>query len=307
MEYKTGIVFDIDHFAVHDGPGIRTSVFLKGCPLFCRWCHSPESQRPDPELLFAPSRCGDCLLCTAVCPLGLHQEDAGRHIFTDRQRCALCGRCAAICPAGAVFVSGREMSSREVADEALEDAAFYRNSGGGVTLSGGEVLYQPAFAQEILRFVKQEGVHTIVETAGEGGQRELLAMAPYVDVFYYDMKLADPVALLQYTGGDLAGILGNLEALRLVTDGIVLRVPLIPSVTDTPENVGAIVEIARRLEIDTVHLLPYNRSAAAKYEWCGTQFPMEEPPPDTAPAANLLQLGGCGMPGAGKVRLEIVE
>lgn len=302
MEYKTGIVFDIDHFAVHDGPGIRTSVYLKGCPLRCAWCHSPESWRPAPQLLFAPSRCAGCLRCVAACPLGLHREAGGRHIFTDRERCVLCGKCAAACPTGAVFISGRKMTSRQAADEALEDIAFYRNSGGGVTLSGGEVLFQPGFALELLRMLKAEGVNTIVETAGAGSRSDLTALAPYVDTFYYDIKLLDAGALRTHTGGDLDAILANLEALRGVTGGIVLRVPLIPTVTDTVGNVGAAAALARRLAIGAVHLLPFNGAAGAKYEWCGEPFGMDGlPPPVAADIAALLALGGDG------VQLSLIE
>lgn len=291
----SGVVFDVDHFSVHDGPGIRTSIFLKGCSLSCRWCHSPESQILSPQLLFAANRCVDCGLCTTVCPEGLHKMVEGKHVFVNRERCILCGKCAELCPSGSLFISGRLRTSSDVAAEALEDTQFYRNSGGGVTLSGGEVLFQPEFATDILRKVKTQSVNTIVETSGNGRKLDLLAMVPYVDTFYYDYKLADAALLREYTGANISLIRQNLEALRNATDNIVLRVPLIPGISDTYENLKNTVDIAHKLEISTVHLLPYNYSAGAKYEWCGLTFGMSGSLPQPSEITGLLDLGGDGV------------
>ena len=286
----SGIVFDIDHFAVHDGPGIRTCVYLKGCPLRCAWCHSPESQRPAPQLLYAAARCVNCGFCARVCPQGLHRFEAAdvdgdtgaaaaarAHIFAARERCVHCvhcGCCAAACPTGALRMSGRVMTAAGVAREALADIAFFANSGGGVTLTGGEVLSQAAFALEILRLIKEANVHTIVETSGFGKEADLLALTAYTDCFYFDFKLYDAGMFEQYIGKGMGLIYSNLRKLREHTGagGIVLRIPLIPGITDTQDNLRAAVDIAVELCIPEIQLLPYNVASSAKYEWIGREY-----------------------------------
>jgi pyruvate formate lyase activating enzyme len=261
--------------------------------MHCAWCHSPESQRPEPELLFAAARCINCLRCASACPLGLHGGTQGKHVFT-RESCTACGACANVCPTGALSVSGRRRLASEVADEALEDRVFYRNSGGGVTLSGGEVLSQAAFALAILRRVHREGVHTIVETAGAGKASDLMAMVPYVDLFYYDFKLPLGALFERYVGGCGELIQRNLEALRDRTENITLRVPLIPGLTDTEQNLEAAVDTAKRLDIRQMHLMPYNAAAGAKYEWLGRTFS----PPRVLPATpnlDALRVRGGGL------------
>ena len=217
-----GYVFDIDHFAVHDGPGIRTTIYLKGCPLRCLWCHSPESQKKEPEVLFAQK---------------------------------------------ALSLCGSEMTAQEVISEGIQDQVFYRNSGGGVTLTGGEVLYQPFFAMEILKGLKEHRIHTIVETSGFGDWNHLEEISKYTDIFYYDVKVIDDELHKQYTGASNQVILRNLTQLSSFHDEIVIRIPLIPGYTDTIENVTAIYHLAAELKIRQIHLLPYNPSAPAKYEW----------------------------------------
>ena len=272
-EERQGIVMDVDHFAVHDGPGIRTCIYLKGCPLSCAWCHSPESQSPAPQLLFAQSRCTGCGRCAVVCPAGVHRFADSRHIL-DRGECLVCGNCAQACPTGALSVSGRLMKVDEVVREALADRVFYENSGGGVTLSGGEVLFQAAFARQVLSCLKGQGIHTIVETSGFGREDALLSLVAVTDLFYFDYKLADIGLFKRFTNGDPGLVLRNLKSLRAVTDRIVLRMPLIPGITDTVENVAAGFTLADDLGIQFVHLLPYNASASAKYAWIGQEYPL---------------------------------
>ena len=270
---RQGIVMDVDHFAVHDGPGIRTCIYLKGCALSCAWCHSPESQSSVPQLFFAQSRCTGCGRCTVVCPEGVHHQEGSLHML-ERESCTGCGTCAEACPSGALSVSGRFMTADEVVREALADRVFYENSGGGVTLSGGEVLSQAAFARNVLSQLKGEGIHTLVETSGFGREEALLSLAEVTDLFYFDFKLADSGMFRRFTGGDPEVVMRNLKSLRAVTDHIVLRIPLIPGITDTAENISAGFALACELGIQSVHLLPYNASAGAKYAWTGREYPL---------------------------------
>lgn len=272
---KKGIVLDVDHFAVHDGPGIRTCLYVKGCPLHCMWCHSPQSQRREPQILFSQSRCIGCGRCRTVCPAGCQILEADGSRQYKREGCGLCQSCVRACPTGALFLEGKEMDAQEVLKELLQDRVFYKNSGGGVTVSGGECLMQAEFVGEILAGLKKECVHTIVETSGYGRRQELLNLAEYADLFYYDYKLADDALFRRYTGGELRVVLENLCALRKKTDHIVIRIPMIPGITDTEENVDEIYRIAKELKIAEVHLLPYNESAGAKYEWCGKSYGLE--------------------------------
>lgn len=297
---KTGIVFDIDHFVVHDGEGIRTCVYLKGCPLRCAWCHSPESQREEPQILFALGRCVQCGACVAECPREAQRTENGKRIF-ERELCSACGACVQVCAAGALMVSGKRYTAEEVAKEVLADAVFFQKSGGGVTLSGGEVLMQAEFAYEILKILKAHKIHTIVETAGYGTEESLLKLAEYTDVFYYDFKLGDKEAFAKYVQGDLDIVTENLRALRRVTPNIVLRMPVIPNITDTEENVRSLYRTAQELSIGRVHFLPYNTSAGAKYEWCGEQFLLGERVTDMEKLKRYQEMAPFG------VKAEIME
>jgi len=274
-----GLIADIDHFAVHDGPGIRTCVFFQGCPLSCKWCHSPNLQDKQANILFAANRCIYCRVCEATCPNNLHSFDALsdddpddlKHIF-DRGACSFCGMCADKCIHGALSLSARWIESDELLKELLSDKVFYDSSGGGVTLSGGEVLSQAAFAAEVLQGLKENSVHSIVETSGYGTSSNLSLLADYADLFYFDCKIFDPTAFCDYAGGDVKVIFENLSMLRKKTDAIVLRIPMVQGITDLPENVSRVYEMALELGIKQVHLLPYNTSAPAKYEWIGQKY-----------------------------------
>lgn len=270
-----GIIFDIDHFAVHDGEGIRTCIYLKGCPLKCAWCHSPESQEENPSVLFAAGRCNGCGACVRECPAGAQKLREGVRFF-DREMCRSCGRCVNVCGTGALVLAGTVYTAEEAAEEALADRVFFKNSGGGVTISGGEVLMQAEFVCGLLRLLKRRQIHTIVETAGYGNGRDLLNLVPYTDVFYYDFKLGDRAEFERYIGGDCDVVFDNLRELRAATDQIVLRVPIIPGITDTEKNIGILYDTARELDIRQIHFLPYNTSAGAKYEWCGKTYGLGE-------------------------------
>lgn len=267
-----GMIFDIDHFAVHDGPGIRTTIYLKGCPLRCHWCHSPESQRPGPEILFAQTKCISCGACVPACQRGRQHLNATGLRYYDREGCTLCQACTSICPTHAISLCGFERTTEEVVQEGIQDKVFYKNSGGGVTLTGGEVLFQPLFAIEVLKGFKANDIHTIVETCGFGEWEHLKAICTYTDTFYYDVKVVDEELHRRFTDVSNRSILSNLAHLAQETDKIVLRVPLIPNYTDTIQNITAAYQLAIDYGIQHVHLLPYNPSAGAKYEWVNRPY-----------------------------------
>ena len=247
----TGRVFDIKEFSVNDGPGVRTTVFFKGCPLRCVWCHNPEGLEPKRELLVRKKGCLHCGRCRVPCT---HPE------------CQGLGRCLHACPAGLVEEVGREWTVEALAARLLRDRELYENSGGGVTLSGGEPLLQHAFAVELLRNLP---VHRAIETSGYASPEVFSKVLAEVDYVMMDIKLADPEAHRRYTGVDNTPILKNLDILRNSGKPYLIRVPLIPDITDTPENLA---KIATVVGDSPTELLPYNRMAGAKYASVGKTF-----------------------------------
>lgn len=252
---ESGLVFNIQRFSVHDGPGLRTTVFLKGCPAHCPWCHNPESQSHVPELLSFPERCIDCGTCRSVCPHG-----------TDPALCTACGVCAEACPAEARQVAGRIMTVGDVLDVVSRDRIFYEESGGGVTFSGGEPFAQPAFLRALLAASKQAGLSTVVDTCGSVARRMLLDAAPLVDLFLFDLKMLDAERHVKVIGVPLAPILANLEALASANHAIWVRVPIVPSFTDADRDLAAIAALAASLPaVRRVSLLPYHAIGAGKF------------------------------------------
>ncbi len=275
----TGIVFDIRRYSIHDGPGIRTTVFLKGCVLSCLWCHNPESQASGPELILRDNRCIRCRACVDACPNGaIAWTDEGPR--TDRAKCHGTGRCATACVAEARAVAGRTMTVEQVMDVVERDRPFYEESGGGLTLSGGEPLVQPYFSAALLKAAKARGIHTVLDTCGQGSWKSLDRLRHDVDLFYYDLKVMDEERHHLCTGVSNRRILANLRALAARGHRIVLRVPVVPGINDDEENLRALRAFAAGLpHVEGVDLLPYHRIGADKYVRMGRTYPL----PDTAP------------------------
>ncbi len=281
-----GIVTDIIPFSVNDGPGIRTSVFFKGCPLRCRWCHNPETQRPSPQAMVIASRCVHCGAC-AVCPAGAR----GKHGELDSSRCTGCGMCAAICPAEACRISGKAMTPEEVLARILPDRPFFRKRG-GVTLTGGEPMEQPAFAAALAGMLHREGIHTVVETCGYASGEAFREILPYTGLFLFDWKITDPAAHRAWTGRDNRLIRENLELLNREGAEIILRCPVIPGVNDTPEHFRGIAELTNEYpRIRQVDLLPYHALGNSKRCQLGLPKDGFEVPDDQAAARWQQELG----------------
>ncbi|MGC9335639.1 MAG: glycyl-radical enzyme activating protein [Anaerolineae bacterium] len=291
-------MFDIKRFSIHDGPGIRTTVFFKGCPLTCPWCHNPESQAPDRELLLRPNRCIHCGACLDACPHGAVTRD-GDHYGVAPDLCQLCGACVEVCYAEAREIVGRVMATAEVMAEVARDVAFYDQSGGGVTFSGGEPLAQPGFLQSLLRACRERGIHTALDTCGYAPWPVLDALRDDVDLFLYDVKLMDDDEHRRLTGVSNGPILENLRALSERGHAIVLRVPVIPGINDGPDEVRALAAFAASLpHLQGVDLLPYHATALDKYERLHRPYglPGLRPPAAEALDEIVQQLDQPGIP-----------
>ena len=274
----SGIVTDVKRFAVHDGPGIRTTFFLKGCFLRCRWCHNPEGLSSGPQLAYYAHKCRNCGGCAGVCPAGAHTFEGGVHRF-DREKCRHCGSCELWCPTAALKLYGRSMTVEEALKTAREDASFYAESGGGVTLSGGEPLFQPRFARDLLEALKDSGIHTALDTSCFAEREVLDGVVQFTDMFLVDFKHPSPEEHKRLTGRSNDLIRANLRHLSDIGARIEIRIPLVPGCNDAPETLTEAGKFLGELNIEAVRLLAYHPQAATKY--AALEMPYQLP--DTAP------------------------
>jgi pyruvate formate lyase activating enzyme len=274
-----GLLFDIRRYSVNDGPGIRTTVFFKGCPLSCWWCHNPEGRSQKPNLILFKDRCLSCGDCLGVCPHGAIIHDDGA-IRTLPSVCRACGTCVEACPGDARQLAGHWMTVSAVVREIEKDVVFYDESGGGVTLSGGEPLAQPRFVDALLDACVKRHIHTAVDTCGFVERDLLLDLSEKVDLFLYDLKLLDPVKHQKYAGVSNDSILENLEALARRKKSIVVRFPVIPGINDGAEDICLMAAFLSDLGLLRIDLLPYHRIGLEKYRRLGMQYRLEglEPP-----------------------------
>ncbi|HWR22710.1 MAG TPA: glycyl-radical enzyme activating protein [Feifaniaceae bacterium] len=287
----TGIITNIQRFCLHDGSGIRTTVFFQGCPLRCRWCSNPETQPASPVLLYDGSKCLGCKSCVAVCPHNAIRFDEALKL--DRSRCKGCGSCLGACPSGALHLSGYRATAGQVADSILRDRSYYEESGGGATFSGGEATMQPEFLHALAALLKKQGVGVALETCGyckEETFRELLALC---DEVLFDIKHLDPDAHVSGTGVSGTLIRKNL-AYAAAHANVVLRLPLIPGYNMDERHYEACGALACRLGIPRVELLPFHRLGAAKYGHMGLAYAYAgTEPPDMAAAERAAETLRC--------------
>ena len=267
-----GRVFDIQRFSLHDGPGIRTSVFLKGCPLRCLWCHNPESRSPRPQVAFFAERCAACGDCVSVCPRGAHRV-AGDRAF-DRALCEGCGRCASACAFDALRLVGREWEAEEVLDLVERDRPYYHSSGGGMTLTGGEPLAQPEFSRALLDSARRRGLHACVETCGAAPWSAFAAIRGLVDLFLFDLKATGVEDHHRLVGAPPGPILANLERLLDSGAAVRLRCPLVPGLNDGEAHLRHIASLASRHPGLEVEVLPFHDTGRHKHARYGSADPL---------------------------------
>ncbi|MFZ2539058.1 MAG: glycyl-radical enzyme activating protein [Oscillospiraceae bacterium] len=274
-------IIDVQRCSIHDGPGIRTTVFLKGCPLKCKWCHNPESQGFCKELSFNSSLCISCGKCVGVCPENAHQIVDNMHTV-DFSKCNLCGVCAKVCGEKALIIVGKEMTPQEVFNIVIKDKVFYNQANGGLTISGGEALSHIDFCLELLKLCKDQKIHTCIETSGYTSIDNVNKVLPYVDLFLFDFKVSNEQDARKYIGGSLASIRENFEYIYSQGKDIILRCPIIPQVNDTKEHFDAIGEMTiKYTNLLGVELLPYHDFGVSKGNNIGKstehfKFPTQE-------------------------------
>ena len=272
---KKGTIFNIQKMSIHDGPGIRTTVFFKGCPLNCIWCSNPESQKPKKEIACFPARCVSCGYCAQVCPKGIIEKQAPYNII-DRDACDLCEICVKECCTNAKKTIGEEYDTDGLLNEILKDKSFYDSSGGGVTFSGGEPLMQHEFLEEILKLCHENGVHTAIETTGYAKPETLEKVIEHLDLIFMDLKHMDSEAHRKLTGVSNDRILENLSLIAEKHDNIIVRIPVIPGLNDSEENIQQTADFVAGRGIKKLELLPYHNLGEVKYGQLGMEYALCE-------------------------------
>jgi pyruvate formate lyase activating enzyme len=274
-----GLITYIQKYSTKDGPGIRDTVFFKGCSLGCLWCSNPELIRPLPDLLYTCEKCARCGTCIKICPHKALTFAQDGFIQIDRERCIGCGDCMAACPESALELSGKFIKVEELLTELRKDRVFYQTSGGGVTFSGGEPLWQSGFVAQAARKLKEEGIPTTLDTAGDVGWCRFEEVLPYIDLVLYDIKTADPILHRRLTGRENDLILANAKLLAEREVSMHIRLVLIPGLNDSPQELHARMQVVSELKsVKQVDLLPYHRYGAGKYARLGLDYPLVDLP-----------------------------
>ena len=276
MSEATGTVFNIQRYSIDDGPGIRTTVFLKGCPLVCPWCSNPESQSSTPQLVYRTTTCKRCSACVAVCPEKALALTDG-NIVIDRVKCVLCGTCVKECISDSLEIKGQKMTVEQVWKVIRRDEVYYETSGGGVTCSGGEILMQPDFAAAIFKKCREESINTCADTSGFGTEAAMKTVLEYADLVYFDLKHVDPAKHEALMGVPLEPILSNLKLAVESGVEITLRIPLIPEYNNYASELEALSDLAKSIAPNAkVSLLPYHKYGESKYEAVGLRYQLSD-------------------------------
>jgi len=271
-----GIVFAVKKYSIHDGPGIRTSVFFKGCPLNCWWCHNPECISTEREIYIWDDKCIGCGDCSNICSTGAIYPIQD-FIQTDMKKCTLCGKCVEVCPSGAREIIGKKITVSQLMEEIKKDTIFYDDSGGGVTFSGGEPLTQPLFLSALLHECKQQKIHTAVDTSGYASTKILIEISKSVDLFLFDLKFIDDFKHKKYTGVSNQIILKNLKELSSINKKIIIRIPIVPGINDDHKNILKISEFVASLKnVSQVDVLPFHKIGVEKYKRFGMNYRLPE-------------------------------
>ena len=280
---RKAFIFNKQKYNMYDGPGVRTLVFFKGCPLRCKWCSNPEGLERKYQIMFKPTTCVSCGSCVPVCPQKIHSiSSSGEHIIDRSIDCIGCGQCVEACIPDALKIAGEQVPISELLEYVEQDRAFYDQSGGGVTLGGGEVTSQPEAAINLLQACKQEGLHTAIETCGYTKKETILRFAEYVDLFLFDLKHIDPDRHFELTGVRNEMILENLEELIMKRNHVKVRIPMLKGINDSEAEIRGVIEFLKPFRefknFEGIDLLPYHKLGVNKYVQLGMDYPIEGDP-----------------------------